>query len=86
MLFRPWRVAIPIWHFILDGPPGSALSYIIPQKELSLCIRSHQYCNIGLLRSRHGSWTVPRRCAKELLDLTGSWFRVKLSGRLEGRY
>ena len=36
-------------------------------KGLSLCIRSHQML-IGLLRSRHGSWTVPGD-VRELLDL-----------------
>ena len=38
-----------------------------PWKGLSLCIRSHQML-IGLLRSRHGSWTVPGD-VRELLDL-----------------
>ena len=38
-----------------------------PLKGLSLCIRSHQML-IGLLRSRHGSWTVPGD-VRELLDL-----------------
>ena len=36
-------------------------------KGLSLCFRSHQML-IGLLRSRHGSWTVPGD-VRELLDL-----------------
>ena len=36
-------------------------------KGFSLCFRSHQML-IGLLRSRHGSWTVPGD-VRELLDL-----------------
>ena len=37
------------------------------RKGFSLCFRSHQML-IGLLRSRHGSWTVPGD-VRELLDL-----------------
>ena len=39
----------------------------IRRKGFSLCFRSHQML-IGLLRSRHGSWTVPGD-VRELLDL-----------------
>ncbi len=39
----------------------------IPEKGFSLCFRSHQML-IGLLRSRHGSWTVPGD-VRELLGL-----------------
>ena len=40
---------------------------LIDKKGFSLCFRSHQML-IGLLRSRHGSWTVPGD-VRELLDL-----------------
>ena len=43
------------------------ITHTIHELSLSLCFRSHQML-IGLLRSRHGSWTVPGD-VRELLDL-----------------
>ena len=46
---------------------GQAAAGDYNRKGFSLCFRSHQML-IGLLRSRHGSWTVPGD-VRELLDL-----------------
>ena len=53
----------------LDEPLDTVLHHLftIQIKGFSLCFRSHQML-IGLLRSRHGSWTVPGD-VRELLDL-----------------
>ena len=52
-------------------------------KGFSLCFRTQQML-IGLLRSRHGYWTVPSAMCRSFWTW-GSRFRV-LPGKLEGRY
>ena len=55
------------WLFVSERKQPltrQAVNYI---EGFSLCFRSHQML-IGLLRSRHGSWTVPGD-VRELLDL-----------------
>ncbi len=52
---------------ISGGTRHSTSSTDIALKGFSLCFRSHQML-IGLLRSRHGSWTVPGD-VRELLGL-----------------